>query len=332
VGATVLALWFLVIDGVQGEPFHTPAFLAQVVLGSDLASLEGVQILIYTILHYAVFVAVGVAVAALLHRLSIVPGILLGAVLGFLLFDLLFYGGVWLTGVDVVGYLGWPAVLAGNILAGTTLVGTVSLLGPEPDVSWRDALARQPTIREGLVVGLIGAVAVALWFLLIDVVAGRILFTPAALGSILFHGATGLGDVRLDAVTILAYTGLHVGAFLATGLLAAAIVAYAESGHEYVLLGAVLLFVSFEAFFIGLLAIVAQWLLAVIPWWSIAVGNLIAAAAMGYYLWRRHPAMAAALGEVELERRVEDDGGARRGGPPVSPGVGGSTGAGPGRP
>ncbi|NIP81534.1 MAG: hypothetical protein GWM90_20895 [Gemmatimonadetes bacterium] len=328
VGATVLALWFLLVDGLAGRPFHTPAFLARVLFGAEVTEPTVGRIALYTAVHYAVFLAVGVGVSRLRDRFEFVPGILLGAVLGFLLFDLLFYGSIWLTGVDVVGYLGWAEVLAGNVAAGIGIMATISALGPQPSRSWAEVLAEHTTLREGLVVGLLGAGAVALWFLVIDTVAGRVLFTPAALGSVIFHGATGMADVRVDALTILAYTGFHFGAFLATGLVAAAIVGYAEDRHAYVLLGAVLLFVTFETFFIGLVAIAAQWLLEVIPWWSIAVANLVAAAGMGYYLGRRHPDLVAALGEPELERNVEA---AEPREPPTPPGAG-TTGVGPGTP
>lgn len=328
VGATVLALWFLIIDGLAGRPFHTPAFLARVLLGQEVTRLAAGQVALYTAIHYAAFLVVGVAVSRLRDRFQFVPGLLLGAVLGFLLFDLLFYGSIWLTGVDVVGYLGWAEVLAGNVIAGVALMGTVAVLGPQPQMSWGDILAEHTAISEGIVVGLIGAAVVAVWFLVMDAVGGRLLFTPAALGSVIFHGATGLADVRTDAITILAYTGLHLGAFLLTGLVASAIVAFAEDRHDYVLLGAILLFVTFETFFIGVVTIVAQWLLEVIPWWSIAVANLVAAGGMGAYLWRRHPDLVTALSERELERHVE----AAAPRPPASPADPGSTGAGRGTP
>lgn len=305
VAATVLAIWFLVIDGIGGRPFHTPAFLARVVLGAEAATLSAAAIAIYTVLHFGVFIALGIAVSWVRDRLAVAPGLLLGAVLGFLLFDLLFYGSVWFTGIDVVSQLGWPQVLTGNIIAGITLLGMLNLLGPQQGISWADVLAEHRTLREGLVVGLLGAAAVAIWFLVIDLVGGRLFFTPAALGSVIFHGATSAAEVRIDVVTVLGYTGFHLAAFLITGLVAAAIVVFAEDRHAYVLLGAVLLFVTFETFFIGVLTIVAQWLLEVIPWWSIAVANLIAAAVMATYLWRRHPLLASALADPELERNVE---------------------------
>ena len=304
VGGTVLAIWFLVIDGLAGRPFHTPAFLARVLLGADLGQPTAARIVLYTAVHYAAFLPVGIAAASLRDRIRFAPVILMGAVRGCLLFDLGFYGGVWLTGTDVVGYLGWPEVLVGNVLAGIGVLGAVDVLSPRPSWSWREVLADHTTVREGLSVGAVGAFAVALWFLVIDGAAGRFLFTPAALGSIVFHGAAGPADVRLDAVTVFAYTGLHLAAFLGTGLIAAAIVALAEDRHPYILLGAVLLFVTFETFFTGLVAIVGQWLLEVIPWWSIAGANLVAAVGMGYFLWRRHPGLATALGQPELERDV----------------------------
>jgi hypothetical protein len=303
--AAALAFWFLVIDALAGRPFHTPAFLARVLLGTEAVTLDAGHVAIYTIVHFVLFLLVGAAVGWLMDRLRAVPGLLLGMVLGFLLFNLVFYGGVWLTGIDVVNYLGWAEVLVGNVIAGLTLVAVVRLLHPHPGPSLRTALREHRVLREGLVVGLIGASVVALWFLVLDAAMGRILFTPAALGSVVFHGATTPVAVQVDALTVLGYTALHLIAFGIVGLVAAAIFAYAEDRHAYVLLGAVLLFVAFETFFIGILTLLAQWLLELIPWWSILVANVLAAAAMGVYLWRKHPELARAVGDPDLERDVE---------------------------
>ena len=341
VGATILALWFLLVDGLAGRPFHTPAFLFRVLFGAEQLQIAGAQVVLYSILHYGVFLAVGLAAAWVVSRLRVSVGMLGGAVLGFLLFDLLFYGSVWLTGVDVVGYLGWAEVLAGNVLAGIGLFGTLRLMDRDRNVSWSELMAEHTVLREGVAVGLIGAVAVAVWFLLIDAVAGRLLFTPAALGSIVFTGATGPGDVDTGALVILGYTGLHMGAFFVTGIVAAGLAALAEERQPYFIFGAILLFVTFETFFIGVMAIAAQWLFEVISWWSIAVANLIAAAAMGYYLWNAHPDLAAALSEADLEdTRARDEGAWRApedrdgaaGESRVSRPGGGSIGGGPGTP
>jgi hypothetical protein len=303
--ASALALWFLLIDAMAGRPFHTPAFLARVLLGGEEVTLDIGQIALYTVVHYALFLLLGAAVGWVTDRLRVVPVLLMGFLVGFLLFNLVFYGGVWLTGIDVAEYLGWPQVLAGNIIAGLTLIGVIRLLHPEPTVSWVTALRQHRVLREAVVVGVIGAGVVALWFLVLDAALGRLLFTPAALGSVVFHGATSPAAVQVDALTILGYTALHLAAFGVAGLVAAAVVAYAEDRHAYVLLGVVLVFVAFETFFIGFVTVLAQWLLELIPWWSILVANLLAAIAMGAYLWSRHPKLARAVSDPDLERNVE---------------------------
>lgn len=304
VGATALALWFLVVDGLSGRPFHTPAFLAAVITGRETVDFGLALIALYTALHYAAFLVVGIGSAWVTEKLETVPGVLLGVVLGFLMFDLVFYGSLWVTGVNVVNALGWPEVLAGNIVSGMMLMGALNILGPQRNVSWRVILEEHRILREGLFAGAIGATAVAVWFLVIDLAAGRIFFTPAAMGSVLFHGARSAAEVQMDALTIVGYTLLHVTAFGVVGLIAAALVTEAEEYAAPVILGAIMLFVTFETFFIGLLAIVAQWLLGIIPWWSIAVGNLIAAATMGWYLWHEHPALQKAWLDHELEEET----------------------------
>lgn len=308
IAATVLALWFLVIDWLQGRPLYTPAFLASI-----LAHVEGVDrsvglIIMYTALHYGVFLVIGVGVAWLLSRLETAPGILLGLVLGFLLFDLIFYFGILYNSVDIVRELGWPELLAGNLLAGVSVMGYLHLSSGRPRVTWWEALAEHRIIREGVVAGLIGAAAVAVWFLIFDVVRAEMFFTPGALGSALFLGVNDLAEVQVNALTVVGYTAAHVGAFAVAGLVAAAIVVQAERTPP-LLLGALLLFVAFEAFFIGGMAIAAEWLLGALAWWTVAIGNLVATLAMAAYLWRMHPDLRDALRADPFEPSwAEDDG------------------------
>lgn len=294
IAATVLALWFLVIDSIEGHAFHTPAFLASI-----LAHVNGVErstglIAMYTALHYAAFFVVGIVMAWLTNRLQTAPPILLGLVLGFLLFDLVFYFGVAYTGVNVVNQLGWPEVLVGNLLAGLSLMGYLNLVSERPTVTWWQALAEHQIVREGIMAGVIGAVAVAIWFLLFDIVRGRIFFTPGALGSAFFLRVSDLGDVQINVLTVAGYTLVHFAAFIAAGLVAAAIVVQAEKAPP-VILAAILVFAAFEAFFVGLLAIVAEWLLGALAYWTIAGGNLLATVGMAYYLWRKHPRLRESL-------------------------------------
>lgn len=161
-------------------------------------------------------------------------------------------------------------------------------------------------LREGIAAGLIGAAVVAGWFLVLDLVIGRLLFTPAALGSALFHGAEDAAAVQVTAGTVLGYTVIHVGAFLIAGVVFATLVAQAER-QPSMLLAIVLLFVTSMTLVVGLIAILASWVLAALTWWAIAIGNLLAAAAMAAFLWKRHPGLAHELPRAE-ERAAEEDG------------------------
>lgn len=156
------------------------------------------------------------------------------------------------------------------------------------------------TLTHGIIVGLIGAAIVALWFLLLDAARGRLLFTPAALGSALFLGAEDTADVRITPGIIALYTVVHVAAFIGLGLFVAALVHAAEREPQ-LLLGAALLFVTMEVFVIGLIAIMAAWLLDALAWWSIGIANVLAALAMGTYLWRAHPRLRRDLQRQDLE-------------------------------
>ena len=86
--------------------------------------------------------------------------LLAGLVVGFVLFDLIFYAGIVISGVNVIGALGWPEVLIGNLIAAIVLVRYLRVTGPaDEDVTLMDVLAEHRTIREGLVSGLLGGLS-----------------------------------------------------------------------------------------------------------------------------------------------------------------------------
>lgn len=289
--ATALALFFLLVDLIAGEPFRTPDFLAGILLDRPDAALDATGIAIYTVIHYASFVLTGIVVAWLMSKLPVVPGFLLGIVLGFLLFDIVFYVGLIVTGVNIVGALGWPEVLFGNLLAGVVLMGYLHLTGTAPAVTWWETLKHHRIAREGLIAGVLAASAVAVWFFLFDLVAGRPFFTPAALGSAIFGLAGSAAEVEVTVGMVLSYTVLHFAAFILVGLVAAALVVQAE--HSPPLIFAfVMAFVTLEVMFIGVLAIFATWLLDTLGWWNVLVGNVIGAVAVVGYLWKAHPGLA----------------------------------------
>ncbi len=89
---------------------------------------------------------------------------------------------------------------------------------------------------------------------------------------------------------VLAYSVVHVLAFLIVGWIVAAVLAEAHKAPHVLWLLAEF-FIVFEFGFYAAVALASTPLLAELAWINVAVGNLIAAGGMGYYFWRAHPAL-----------------------------------------
>ena len=150
------------------------------------------------------------------------------------------------------------------------------------------------TIREGVVTGGLGALAVALWFLFVDGIAGRPLHTPALLGSIVIRTpdpiAASEGPNRLMLAAL--YTPIHFILFALFGVLVVFLMHRAKKQPSLLML-ALMLFAAFELAFTGLVAILEQAGLGDLAWYQVAVGNLIAVIVMGWYVRRHHPHISA---------------------------------------
>jgi len=147
--------------------------------------------------------------------------------------------------------------------------------------------------QEGLVAGVIGALTVALWFLVVDVVHGRPLYTPTVLGTALFGRATAIGPYETLPISmdmVLMFTWVHGLAFAAIGGVASRLLAMAERNPS-IGFGVLLLFVVFEFGFTVAAMLVAAPVLKALTWPAVLVANLLAATAMGGYFWLRHPAL-----------------------------------------
>jgi hypothetical protein len=68
---------------------------------------------------------------------------------------------------------------------------------------------------------------------------------------------------------------LHVAAFVVLGILVIAVARWARKRPPS-LLGVLLVFVALQTLFLGLVVIVAEFLLGALAWWAIAIGNLLA--------------------------------------------------------
>src|SRR4029450_3463041 len=168
----------------------------------------------------------------------------------------------------------------------------------------RRRMAREgPTVREGVVAGLIGAAVVAVLVLVFDIAGGAPLQSPAILGSLIFKGVRDPTVVTVTAGSVVGYTIVHGLGFVVGGLIAAALVAAAERERAMVL-ALLIFFAAFEVFFLALVAFWALPVLGVLAWGEILAGTLVASAARLYYFHRGHPELARSLigGWVDVVR------------------------------
>jgi uncharacterized protein (TIRG00374 family) len=176
---------------------------------------------------------------------------------------------------------------------GVRAVRPPSRTGPVWDRRRREPLraAEKPSaVADGLWAGLAGALTLAVWFLAADAVQGRPFHTPTVLGTALFRGGDGLATPDLVSPSfemVLGFTWVHLMVFLLVGLAASRLLAAAERS-PHLGFGVVLLFVLFEGGYLFGVMLLARPLLHALAWPAVAVGNLLAAAAMVVVLsWRR---------------------------------------------
>lgn len=91
IGGVVVAAWYFLLDLGKGQPLHTPNVLGQVFVGRD--TTPGFRVIPqavaeYTILHFLIFLALGILLVWLAHLATRNPalrmGVWLGLVIGFL--------------------------------------------------------------------------------------------------------------------------------------------------------------------------------------------------------------------------------------------------------
>lgn len=151
---------------------------------------------------------------------------------------------------------------------------------------------------DGLFTGMIGALTVALWFLVLDVAAGRPLYTPALLGTVLLHGGEAASQgVTVAPLEVAAYTAFHFVVFLVVGIGLSYMMTLFE---RFPIVGFVLLvlFVCLQVGFFALDAALGAQLLGRLRAWAVVAANLLASGAMVFYLWKRHPGIKEGLDHI----------------------------------
>lgn len=163
-----------------------------------------------------------------------------------------------------------------------------------PSAGWEVTMAQpRRTMREGLIVGLIGYATVAVFYTLFDLLAGRgWIFTLNLLGNVLFRGvrdsAVLLLPMQPDLGAMFAYNLLHLVTSVAVGLLVASLVARVER-HPRTGYSVLLFLVAGYVITVAAGAMFARDIAPLLPLWSIVIVNTLAAIGGGLFLWHTHP-------------------------------------------
>jgi hypothetical protein len=162
---------------------------------------------------------------------------------------------------------------------------------PSPVLPTSETSEISRTYLDGIVAGVIGAATIAIWFLILDTINRRPLYTPTVLGTVVFRRGEGLASLESLPVSlemVLMYTWIHVLVFAVIGGLASWLLRLAERNANLGF-GVLLLFVVFEFGFVLVATLFEERILSALSWQAILFGNLLAAAAMAGYFWHRHP-------------------------------------------
>lgn len=319
IGGMVVAAWFLIFDLTRGHALQTPALLAATILhgfhgGGVLGDLE-LLALEYSLLHFAAFIAFGIAGGLLLEACENEPSLVFSLAIFFAAFEVFFIAVVLFLGPNVMAQLTWWGIIVGNLLATAAMLSYFF---------WRHpALARHllggwiAVAREGATAGLLGAMVVAIWFMAYDFAAGNSFHTPAILGAMVFGNASVSDGMQATVPLVVGYSILHCFAFVMFGL-GLAILLVASEREPLMALGAILLLAVFEVFFVGFVSLIDQSALEALGWWKIVAGNILALIAMATYFMRNHRGLGVKL--VERWAMLEHEGEEMVSEPPARPG------------
>ena len=299
----VVALCFLAIDLLTGGPFRTPAALASALTHHPVMPPTVPLIAAYSLVHFAVFTVLGMLAAWALAQLELGPALLFGVIFGIVVQETVFYAGLLLGGAPPSQVVPWRRVVFANVLSGIVLMAYLHRALRSENALGLAVLRRYPSLARGVLTGLVGAATVAVWFFMLDVVAGQPFRTAAALGSALFLGAMGPADVTINLGIVASYTAFHLAAFIAAGLVFVAFAEGIERAPSFLLL-AIMAAIVLEAAAFTMVALGAQWVMGSLGVASIAIANILAVTSMGAYVWRTHPLLQHRLRDEAISLLV----------------------------
>jgi hypothetical protein len=121
----VVALWYLLCDSIAGRPFHTPALLGAIFFdglrGHDVGAATLAPVLSFIALHFAAFIAFGLASALVIAAAEREPLLVLGALMVYACYEVCFLAFVSVLDASALGTIGWWKIAAANAITLATV-------------------------------------------------------------------------------------------------------------------------------------------------------------------------------------------------------------------
>ena len=119
-GAATVAVWFLAIDWIHGEPLRTP-----ILLGTDLLRQPSpmAALFLYTFVHLMAFIVFGMVAAILIAGAEREPMLVFLVVILFTAFEVGFFGAIVIAARWVLNELAGWTIFFGNLFAAIAMLG-----------------------------------------------------------------------------------------------------------------------------------------------------------------------------------------------------------------
>ena len=127
IGGSIVALFFLVLDTIRGEPFFTPSLMGQVLFegatAQEVVDLRLDMVAYYSAVHFAMFGMLGGAVALAVREVELHARNPVGVLVGLFVFvEWAFFVATWIFLPGVMAALGPFRVAFANLLAASGIV------------------------------------------------------------------------------------------------------------------------------------------------------------------------------------------------------------------
>ncbi len=295
-GGSAVALFFLISDLFDGQPFFTPSLIGSVmfqgVSAADVATVHLDAVVYFTIVHIAGFAVLGGAISFLVHEIELHsrhPLVLLLVL--FAVIEAAFFIVAPLAMPGVIVRLGMARVVTANLLAAVAMA--LFFVLSHRAGAWTKVKHTTPELMiDSLYSGVLGGSAVAAFFLVVDLFDGQPFFTPSLIGSVLFQGVAAQDVTGVQFSAVFYFSIVHIIAFAALGAAISLVVHEVELHARHPIEVLLVVFVIIEVAFFAVAPLVMPGVIERLGVVRVGIANLLASGSMALFFVLYHRSTA----------------------------------------